>query len=333
MVLNTILLDSYLFFCFSTVLYCLVLTNSNNLDYYSDLHAEYHETCCQSINFGRYSVKENSNNVITIIMCPTVSSLVVCSATVNGSSCADILHQCPSAVSGYYNITLYNGSVISVYCDMEGDKCDGEGGWTRIGYLNMTQPNATCPNGLTLHKFDNADHGLCGTSYPFIGCQSTFYSSIGLNYTMVCGQVKGYLYDFANGFDYSKNEIDNHYVDGVSITKGSPRQHIWTYAAGDCENRSSYEDCPCNSGYKYKNVKPNFVGNDYYCESAPNYGGLVDSDPLWDGEQCNGLEGPCCNSTKLPWFVKTLEESNDYIEVRVCTGYYQPIDILEIFIK
>ena len=43
------------------------------------------------------------------------------------SSCSDVLTQYPDAVSGYYNIILNNGSIASVYCDMEGDNCDGEG--------------------------------------------------------------------------------------------------------------------------------------------------------------------------------------------------------------
>ena len=28
------------------------------------------------------------------------------------------------------------------------------------------------------------------------------------------------------------NNINSYYVDGISITHGNPRQHVWTYAAG-----------------------------------------------------------------------------------------------------
>ena len=28
------------------------------------------------------------------------------------------------------------------------------------------------------------------------------------------------------------NDINSYYVDGVSITRGSPRQHVWTLMAG-----------------------------------------------------------------------------------------------------
>ena len=38
---------------------------------------------------------------------------------------------------------------------MKGTMCDGRGGWTRVGYLNMTRPGAECPPGLTEHQYNN----------------------------------------------------------------------------------------------------------------------------------------------------------------------------------
>ena len=52
-------------------------------------------------------------------------------------SCQEILHCFPSAPSGYYQITAPNGSLVQVYCDMEGTNCGGEGGWMRVAYVNM----------------------------------------------------------------------------------------------------------------------------------------------------------------------------------------------------
>ena len=43
-------------------------------------------------------------------------------------SCQEILYSCPSAPSGYYQIHAPNGSVVKIYCDMEGTNCGGEGG-------------------------------------------------------------------------------------------------------------------------------------------------------------------------------------------------------------
>ena len=56
-----------------------------------------------------------------------------------------------------------------------------------------------------------------------------------------------------------------------------------------------------------------FVGMDYYCESAIPYKftkTLYSNDSLWDGQQCNGNEGPCCTNPKMPWFIKTSSITN-----------------------
>ena len=120
---------------------------------------------------------------------------------------------------------------------MEGINCDGEGGWTRVAYLNMTEPNATCPTGLILQEYDNIDHPLCGR-HDRAGCNSTIFSSTGLMYSKVCGQVRGYQYYALHAFRSLGVGIDSYYVDGVSITYGTnPRKHNWTYAAGITEKK------------------------------------------------------------------------------------------------
>ena len=99
-------------------------------------------------------------------------------------SCQEILHCFPSAPSGYYQITAPNGSLVQVYCDMEGTNCGGEGGWMRVAYVNMSQTGATCPQGLTQRTLLGLT--LCGkTSTGGPGCQSTVFSTLGLNYSQV----------------------------------------------------------------------------------------------------------------------------------------------------
>ena len=39
--------------------------------------------------------------------------------------------------------------------------CDGEGGWTKVAYINMTQSGATCPTGLIQTSFANINHAVC----------------------------------------------------------------------------------------------------------------------------------------------------------------------------
>ena len=148
-------------------------------------------------------------------------------------SCQEILYCFPSASSGYYQIRVPNDSLVQFYCDMEGTNCGGEGGWTRVTYVNMSQSGSTCPQGLTQTTLSGLT--LCGRNSQ--GCQSTVFSTLGLNYSQVCGQLRGYQRGTPDCFrPYYANPsqtIDSVYVDGVSITYSSaPRKHIWTYANG-----------------------------------------------------------------------------------------------------
>ena len=68
-------------------------------------------------------------------------------------SCQNILYCFPSAPSGYYQITAPNCLPVQVYCDMERINCGGEGGWTRVAYVNMSQSGTNCPQGLTQRNF------------------------------------------------------------------------------------------------------------------------------------------------------------------------------------
>ena len=231
---------------------------------------------------------------------------------------------------------------------MKGTHCDGKGGWTRVAYLNMTESNATCPPGLTQHQY-NIDHGLCGRASSSAGCNSTIFSTFGLNYYKVCGQVRGYQYGSCDAFKALTVDvgIDSHYVDGISITYGqNPRTHIWTYACGLRENMLDVSGCPCNTGYTGGNkVASSFVGNHYYCESGLDPGKqwtkkvLYPNDPLWDGKNCNSSEAFCCTNSKMPWFYQVLDDiTQDNIELRVCSdagppNEDTPLDIIELYVR
>ena len=262
-------------------------------------------------------------------------------------SCHEILLSYPSAPSGYYQIRIPNCSLVQVYCDMEGSNCGAEGGWTRVAYVNMSQSGATCPQGLTQTTLSGLT--LCGRNGP-PGCQSTVFSTLGLNYSQVCGQLRGYQRGTPDAFRsyylYSSQTIDNTYVDGASITYGSaPRKHIWTYANGlnlvfaaDLRN-----NCPCNDDIPL--APPPFVGSDYYCETGDNdkqccgYSTLYSNDPLWDGQQCPGEEAPCCTHPNMPWFNKTLSETTtEDIELRLCGDMTIdeediPLQVIELFVR
>ena len=263
----------------------------------------------------------------------------------NNRSCQEILPSCLSAPSGYYQIRVPNCSLVQVYCDMEGTDCGGEGGWTRVAYVNMSQSGATCPQGLTQKTLSGLT--LCGQNGSV--CQSTVFSTLGLNYSQVCGQLRGYQRGTPDAFGpYLANPsltIDSVYVDGVSITYGSAsRKHIWTYAIGvNLVNPTPQHNCPCNTNNSV--VPPPFIGSDYYCETGDNDKtccdklALYSNDPLWDGNQCPGEEAPCCTHPNMPWFNKTLSETTtEDIELRVCadSGLHDedvPLQVIEILVR
>ena len=189
----------------------------------------------------------------------------------------------------------------------------------RVTYLNMTEPGASCPTSL---RQINTPVKLCGR-HTAPGCSGVTYPVDGIRYSKVCGQARGYQYHTTDAFQPSTNDINSHYVDGVSITYGKPRQHIWTFgAAGSGDGRSNAPyTCPCA---KFPGANPpNFVGLDYFCESrsrSQNSRSLKTAltNPLWDGKGC-GQDVNCCAQPGMPWFCRTLpQEVSEDIEVRVC---------------
>ena len=254
-------------------------------------------------------------------------------------SCQEILYCFPSSSSGYYQIHATNGSLVDVYCNMEGTNCGNITGWTRVAYLNMTQPHATCPPPLVMRN-TTAGLTLCHSSKS--GCNSVLYSTLDLSYSQVCGRVRGYQLGRTNGFGpFSFNSsID---FDGVTITYDpSTRNHIWTYASGKSEKGTTFQSCPCNNGSTAQS--PPFVGDDYYCESGTAaavavIGSLHPSDPLWDGQQCEELEAPCCTHPNMPWFIKALGvTTTEDIELSVCSNNAPPdkdvpLELVELFVR
>ena len=61
-------------------------------------------------------------------------------------SCQEILHCYQSATSGFYQIQASNGSLVNVYCDMEGTHCMNITGWTSVAYVNMTHAKCLLPS-------------------------------------------------------------------------------------------------------------------------------------------------------------------------------------------
>ena len=245
-----------------------------------------------------------------------------------GVSCADIYNKNPTSHgrSGYY--VLKTDHFFFAYCDMELDCGGNKGGWMRIADV---KEGDICPTGWSNYS------SYC-TGGSAAGCYSAHFSANFTSYSKVCGKVLGYqkgtmdaFYPFA--YEYGKvdwykpattsRSLDGVYVDGISITSGNPRKHVWTYAVGLSDDYNYPQlNCPCA-----KTPGPNppvFVGSHYYCESGNTgtynneHGTLFNNDQLWDGEGCLSENG-CCYDVGTPWFFRQFPTTTTGdIEVRIC---------------
>ena len=219
----------------------------------------------------------------------------------------------------------------------------GDGLWYRVAHLNMSDPSQQCPSAWRQVTFNG--ERVCARPTSSVGSCPTALYPVGHQYRKVCGRVIGYQLGSPAAFDYSNKNpgttIDEAYLDGISITYGTPRTHIWSYTAGSSETgRCIRSNCPCSNGNQ---APPSFVGHNYYCESA--YRGdcwtlnYLPDDPLWDGQQCDN-EGTCCTGVNTPpWFSVSLSgTASDDIEVRIChnqdtTDEDTPIQLLELYVQ
>ena len=259
------------------------------------------------------------------------------------TSCQEIRNKQPNSPSGVYLLAT-NNQTQYIYCNMD-ELCGSGGGWTRLAYLDMSDATVNCPSEFRLYQSGGVR--ACGRATSSgRTCVSVQFPSNGISYSQVCGRVVGYQWgtpdavDHAIGGSANHYDINSYYVDGVSITHGSPRQHVWTLMA------DYHYDCPCSQGSIQNSTLQSFIGNDYFCESGnPSTDGtyqliLYTSDPLWDGKGCGILESVCCTSRpSLPWFNKVLNtNTTDYLELRVCGDQHAhdedvPVSFYELYVK
>ena len=240
-----------------------------------------------------------------------------------GESCDDIfqVNKASRGVSDLYWVTSASGT-HQVYCNME-LQCGGhKGGWTRVAQFDTSQGDS-CPPGWTLITTPGDNPKNVCRSGETNECHSTIFTTYNISFYKICGQVRGYQKGNTNAFWSSVESIDDHYVDGVSITLGSPRKHVWTYAAqvSDSGRPDSVTVCPCASTTRGP-APPSFVGDHYYCESGDT--GWKDStvyyttDPLWDGLDCFEYAN-CCVHPDMPWFLRQFATAQKtFIEARIC---------------
>ena len=195
--------------------------------------------------------------------------------------------------------------------------CNITSTWRRIAYFDTAQGDS-CPAELLTATNPNNNETACGNDVK--SCKSLVFQSR-WPYTNVCGRVRGYQLAHMNGFSHFADTIEG-INEGISFTYGTPRVHLWTYAAGIVEQRSNQDSlCPCaRSNRSDTSDVPSYVGENYYCESGfpgPSYGrSIAWEDPLWDGKGC--ATSACCD--RYGWFHREIPSTSDDVEARWCAS-------------
>lgn len=266
-----------------------------------------------------------------------------------GLSCNQIYSTNPASPSGWYWVQTCGdiNPVVQVYCTM-GNPCGcsgSAGGWHRIAYLNMSDPNQMCP-----HEMDTITDPVrsCDKRIDNRGdCAHAQYDSYGIPFTRVCGRIVGYQISSPDAFrPYFENRdwtIEEPYADGVLLSYGfSPRKHIWTFANGVDDTTANTYSCPCTGRGDFEGVVPSFIGNDYFCETGSHAlwqaGRFYNEDPLWDGQGCTGAS-TCCSFNSPPWFCKQLSAAtSENVELRLCQDQHEgdentALSLYEIYVQ
>ena len=234
-------------------------------------------------------------------------------------------------------LSLLQESVIGYSC--------GGFGWRRVAYLNMSDPSQQC---LSVWREITTPFRVCGRRSANASCEGLNYTTGSEQYDQVCGRMIGYQLNspdaFGLGVPIPPQSIDSYYMDGLSVTHGSPRQHIWSFVGG-LDEMSPFYACPCINGSITRNRIPSFVGQNYFCESGlTRYSDRINGplfsngDPLWNG-QGRGPTSSCCTFNSPPWFnVQLSSPTTDDIEVRICgdegiANEDTPIQLMELYVK
>ena len=237
------------------------------------------------------------------------------------SSCSQVYEL--GLPSGEYTIRPSGDSPVTVYCDMDRAECGG-GVWTRVASYDYSDLNTSCPGDWT--QITSPVRG-CQRDIS-VGCESAIFPTGELPYSQVCGRVLAIQFSGPPAFRIVHQNpspprtIDDHYVDGVSITYGNPRAHIWTFAGYPADDYPVVEAlCPCSQPSLNVPAPPSFIGDNYFCDTGSEtccVDQYYPEDPLFDGQGCEG-ESTCCSFNNPPWFSTSLPQTtSEDIEVREC---------------
>ena len=219
----------------------------------------------------------------------------------------------------YVETTVYNGCDCSMNFKLQ-TLCGVAGYWEKIACFDMTNPAIACPSDLVETTNSATGQRACGRGVDSACSQVIF--QVNTSYSQVCGYVRAYQKGTVDAFQPSNGKsVDDIYAEGLLITQGNPRRHLWTAAVGVNELNHGYTQyqCPRDADPFRFDLVPDFVGDNFYCETGVVSGYAVNirwDDPLFDGQGCVSATANSCS--KYGWFHRVVNSSEDDIEVRLC---------------
>ena len=218
-------------------------------------------------------------------------------------SCQAIHILQPSFTSAYYWVRSSNGSSVRVYCDMTKSCGNVTGGLTRVAVLNNETRPLLCIDSFTTTN----ENTRCVRSTANAGCSNIIFSVMNIPYSHICGTVQAFWFDNPDGFTGSQRPsrtINDNYVDGISLTYGTPNKtHIWTFIADGLKNN---QNCP--------RQVPEYVGSDYSCLNPES--------------SCTSSSSSCYS----PFFRLLQQPVTEDIELRLCRDQHRAFDHEGIFL-
>ncbi|OGQ18348.1 MAG: hypothetical protein A2138_20615 [Deltaproteobacteria bacterium RBG_16_71_12] len=184
------------------------------------------------------------------------------------------------------------------------------GGWARL--LRYAEGDA-CPTGWTA-----APRG-CTRG----GSSASTFVTPPYAFSEMRGVVRAFGFGVSDAFAAGILDIEGPYVDGLAVTRGVPRRHVFSFAHGITDayatsGTGAAPNCPCDGGA----AAPPFVGLDYRCEAPAD--GEVSGVRVWDNVDLlfDGADigDPLCVAAAetAPDFTVVLPEvSADVVELRI----------------
>ena len=128
----------------------------------------------------------------------------------------------------------------------------------KVAGLDMTDICTQCPG--SLRQYSDFNKSTCGVNSGT--CSPVIFHTNTITYSKVCGKIKAYQKGSTNAFypSISNPSINSNYVDGISLTYGDPKKHIWTFAAALGEvGTFPPVNCPCINVNQTKLIVPHLL--------------------------------------------------------------------------